>query len=179
MEIKILKMILRGAAPLIFPKPLFRMASGNDFPFLFDSYLYPRLLSLSMLVVKKSAVAACLAGAQSAYPNEFIGLLEGERSKNADGKSFDLLITRVIIPPGIGVSGNSASFSSWMVPMVSDVWGSFHSHPGTSVPRPSRADLRAFGKEGGAHLIAAEPFDANSLAAFDSKGKRIPFKIVP
>lgn len=132
-----------------------------------------------MLLVKKSAIAACLAGAASAYPNEFIGILEGERTKGKDGKSFTLLISRLIIPSGMFLSGDSASYSDWMTPASSDHWGSFHSHPGTNSPRPSRADLHMFSKEGGIHLIAAEPFDIQSIAAFDGKGRKLPFAIVP
>jgi len=132
-----------------------------------------------MLLIKKSVIAACLAGAKSAYPNEFIGLLEGEREKSKDGRLYSLAISRLIIPSGMFVSEGSASYSDWMTPMSQDYWGSFHSHPGTNSPRPSREDLHFFSKEGGIHLIASEPFDVQSIAAFDHRGRKLVFAIVP
>ncbi len=125
-----------------------------------------------MILIKKSALEACLAGAASAFPNEFIGLLEGERKNNGD-----ILIERVVLPPGLSVSGSSSSFFPWMVPASINKVGLFHSHP-RGPNTSSRADLMSASKEGGVQLIACRPFDFASVAAYDPKGKRIMFKII-
>ncbi len=131
-----------------------------------------------MLRITRSLLETCLAAAKSAYPNEFIGLLEGERQKSPDGKSFSLTLKRLIVPPGISVSPSFSYYSEWLLPVMPDVWGSFHSHPGTKNNRPSRADLHAFSNEGGVHLIAAEPFGPENIAAYGHEGKKLEFEIV-
>ncbi|MFH1095114.1 MAG: Mov34/MPN/PAD-1 family protein [Candidatus Micrarchaeota archaeon] len=125
-----------------------------------------------MILIKKSALEACLAGARSASPNEFIGLLEGEREDNGD-----ILIERVVLPPGLAVSESSSSFFPWMVPASINQIGLFHSHP-RGPNTQSRADAFSASKEGGVQLIACRPFDFSSVAVYDPRGKRMMMKIV-
>lgn len=125
-----------------------------------------------MLLIRASVLAACLAGARSAHPNEFIGLLEGEKRKNG------LLLTRLVIPSGLSVDSFSSSFSDWQTPPTIDSVGVFHSHPSYS-NRPSRADRMAASKEGGVQLIACRPFGISNLAAYDSRSQPLRFRVIP
>ena len=129
-----------------------------------------------MLLVKRSLLDACLAAAKSADPNEFLGLLEGERSSK-DGETV-LLLTRLIVPPGLSVNSNSAMFLPWMMPSGLDTWGTFHSHPSGN-PNQSNADRMSGSKEGGVHLIACRPYGPAQLIAYDSRGNRLEYSIVP
>lgn len=127
------------------------------------------------LKISKSTLNACLSAAKSAYPNEFIGLLEGE--KEGSGERLSITITRMFVPPGIVVGNMFSTYSDWMLPITPNVWGSFHSHPSAGVPRPSRQDLRAFSKEGGVHFIASLPYSPKNMAAFDYMGKKLGFEV--
>ena len=121
--------------------------------------------------IRKRAFESMLAGAAAAHPNEFVCLLTGSREK---GK---VLIEDTMIPPGIMVSRTMSSFSDWMMPVMTGVVGTFHSHPGGSA-RPSRQDLRLFSNRGGVNFIAAEPFRAIDVAAFLGSGERVKFEVV-
>ena len=129
-----------------------------------------------MLLLKRSLVEACSAAGRAADPNEFLGLLEGERTK-IEGED-SLLLTRIIVPPGLSVDGWSAGYLPWMLPSSISEWGTFHSHPSGSA-RPSGADLALASKEGGIHLLICRPYTPDKLIAYGGNGKRIQFKIVP
>ena len=129
-----------------------------------------------MLLLKRSLVETCMAAGAAADPNEFLGLLEGERTK-IDGAD-SLLLTRLIVPPGLSVDGWSAGYLPWMLPPSVSEWGTFHSHP-TSSARPSRADIALASKEGGVHLLICRPYTAGKLIAYGGNGGHIQFKIVP
>ncbi len=129
-----------------------------------------------MLLLKRSLLEACLAAARSADPNEFLGLLEGERSEK-NGEAV-LLLTRLIVPPGLSVDSNSAMFLPWMMPAGLDTWGTFHSHPSGSAGQ-SGTDRASASKEGGVHLIACRPYGPAQLVAYDSRGNRLEYSIVP
>ncbi len=103
-------------------------------------------------------------------------MLEGE--KQGSGAASSLIITRLIVPPGLSVSNFSASYLDWLLPTISNIWGTFHSHPGTSSLRLSRQDTLANSKEGGVHLLAAEPFTPEKIAAYDGKGRRLGFEVI-
>lgn len=129
-----------------------------------------------MLLLKRSLVETCQAAGAAADPNEFLGLLEGEKTKQSGETS--LLLTRIIVPPGLSVDGWSAGYLPWMLPPSVSEWGTFHSHPSRS-SRPSGADLALASKEGGVHLLICRPYTAAQLIAYDGGGRRIPYKIVP
>lgn len=129
------------------------------------------------LLVKKSVIRACLAAAKSALPNEFIGILSGKKEKGEDG-FITITIDNMVVPNGIRVTESQSFFDDWLSPINMDSIGSFHSHPSPGLPRPSRQDVAAFSKEGGIHLIASMPFVVENLAAFDSRGRKIPFKAI-
>jgi proteasome lid subunit RPN8/RPN11 len=123
------------------------------------------------ILIKRNAILSALAGAKAAYPREFICLLTGSREKGT------ILIEDTLIPPGIMVSERMSSFSEWMLPVITGVVGTFHSHPGGSA-NPSAQDRRLFSKKGGVNIIAAEPFTINSAAAYAGDGKRVLFRVV-
>jgi proteasome lid subunit RPN8/RPN11 len=168
-----------------------------------------------MLLIQKSVLASCLHAARAAFPNEFLGLLEGRRLEKGDeevqapptskpiksgrpsirapsrpgdsksesgdrsaiGQPGDLLITNLVVPPGLSVNNYSAHYDAWQLSPSINHWGTFHSHPNYS-NRPSRQDVRAASKEGGLQLIACLPYTLESLQAYDSSGQKLEFKIV-
>lgn len=81
-----------------------------------------------------------------------------------------------VLVPG-KLTANSVYIFMDRLPIYPNLRGTFHSHPG-SIAMPSRADLDLFGKIGKEHLILAPPFDLNSTAAYDSKGKKSELKII-
>ena len=129
-----------------------------------------------MLLLKRSLIDACLAAARGADPNEFIGLLEGEKSSK-DGETV-LTLTRLIVAPGLSVNSNSAMFLPWMMPTGLDTWGTFHSHPSGN-PNQSPTDRASASKEGGVHLIVCRPYGEKQLVAYNSSGNRLEYQIVP
>ncbi|HIH19529.1 TPA: metalloprotease [Candidatus Micrarchaeota archaeon] len=122
-------------------------------------------------MIKKQALDEALAGAASAYPNEFICLLIGRRDKG------NIMIEETLIPPGIMVAETMSSFSEWMLPVIVGMMGTFHSHPnGSSLP--SAADRRLFSQKGGVNLIAGHPYSEKNVSAYLGNGKRAEFRIV-
>ena len=96
---------------------------------------------------------------ESSAPHEFAGLLRAENG----------IISDVLILPGTESSDRNAVIKLFMMPNISSV-GSVHSHPGPSV-KPSKADLRLFGKTGSHHIIVGAPYDENSWQCYDADGK--------
>ena len=123
------------------------------------------------ILIAKSALMSALAGARAASPNEFICLLVG---RNENGRA---VIEDTMIPPGIAVSETMSSFSEWMLPVLENVVGTFHSHPEGNA-RPSPADLRLFSRKGGVNLIACAPFGIGNVAAYLGSGKREAFRVL-
>jgi len=121
--------------------------------------------------IRRYALLSALAGAKASYPNEFICLFTGRRENDT------IIIEDTLIPPGIMVSEGMSSFSDWMMPVLDNVIGTFHSHPG-SIPAPSKADKWLFSKKGGIHFIAAEPYTKNDVFAYLGNGKRAEFEVI-
>jgi proteasome lid subunit RPN8/RPN11 len=124
------------------------------------------------IIIKKYALLSALAGAKAAHPNEFICLLTGKRENG------NIVIEDTMIPPGIMVTPTMTSFSDWMMPVISGMVGTFHSHPGGGIARPSKQDKYLFSKKGGVHLIAGEPFEPRDVAAFLGTGDKVQFRII-
>ncbi len=124
------------------------------------------------ILVQKKAFYSALAGAKSAYPNEFVCLLIGRKDN-----SSNIVIEETLIPPGIMVSQTMSSFSDWMMPFIEGMVGTFHSHPGGG-SRPSRQDLHLFSQKGGVHFVAGEPFDEKSVSCYLGEGKRAAFRLI-
>jgi proteasome lid subunit RPN8/RPN11 len=120
--------------------------------------------------IDQEVVNEMLQIAQEAYPNEFVALLEGKIKEEI------LHITGLIFLPG-ETSNQGAVMKVFMMPLVGDAVGSVHSHPGYNA-NPSNADLYFFSKNGVFHLIISQPYDENSIVAYNSFGERIDFIIV-
>lgn len=120
------------------------------------------------VVVLREVVSDIMEIAKSSYPKEFITLLSGEIKNNK-------LIVNGLVYQVFNPSKDSA-FMHLNLPMISGVIGSVHSHP-TPVNVPSKADLFFFNKRGYIHLIIGYPFRANNIAAYDSYGRKISFRI--
>ena len=123
------------------------------------------------ILVKRQALLSALAGAEAARPREFLCILRGRR----DGTN--IVIEDTLIPPGIMVSETMSSFSEWMLPTISGMVGTFHSHPG-GAGRPSAQDMRLFSRKGGVNLIAAQPFSPENVSAYLGDGRRVAFRVV-
>ena len=108
--------------------------------------------------------------AKEAYPNEFMALLDGKIEENI------LRITGLVFLP-IETSQEGAVMQVFMQPLTTSSIGSVHSHPGPSAS-PSTADLEFFAKRGFFHLIIAEPYDRESIIAYDSFGNPVNYRIV-
>jgi proteasome lid subunit RPN8/RPN11 len=123
------------------------------------------------LLIKRNALMSALAGANAAYPREFICLLTGRREKD------NIIIEDTLIPPGIMVSETMSSFSEWMLPVIVGMIGTFHSHP-NGVTRPSPQDRRLFSRKGGVHFIAGHPYGEGNVEAYLGDGRRVQFRAI-
>lgn len=108
--------------------------------------------------------------AKESYPNEFMALLEGKIKDNI------LKITGLIFLP-VDTSQEGAVMQVFMQPLTTNSIGSVHSHPGYSAS-PSDADLTFFSKKGLFHMIIAEPYNLESIRAYDSFGNLTTYKII-
>ena len=119
------------------------------------------------ITISRRVVEMIKENAKVAYPNEFGALLHGYPHISSLEPIVDSARGR-----------RSFMFSMWDrfsgKALVAD--GMVHSHP-SGVARPSRADLYMFGKFR-VNLIIGYPFTDDSIAAYDSMGNRIDFKIV-
>ena len=109
-----------------------------------------------------------MEAARHTYPNEFIGVLGGNKNEK--------IIDELIVVPAI--FGRSFSvIRTHLVPFDPKMIGTVHSHP-TESDYPSKQDINTFGKLGNALIIIAKPFDIYSVNFFNSKGQRGRLKIV-
>lgn len=108
--------------------------------------------------------------AKESYPNEFMALLEGKIEDKI------LKITGLIFLP-VDTSNEGAVMQVFMQPLSTNSIGSVHSHPGPNAS-PSDADLHFFSKKGLFHIIIAEPYNLESIKAYDSFGNLVNFKTV-
>ena len=108
--------------------------------------------------------------AKESYPNEFSAMLQGKIKDDV------LKIDGLIFLPG-AASESGAVMEIFMMPMLSDAVGSVHSHPGYSA-QPSDADLQFFSKRGYFHIIIAQPYNEESIRAYDSYGDLVNYTIV-
>lgn len=121
-----------------------------------------------MFSVKTQAIEAFLEAARNTFPNEFIGMLAG----NKKTKTVEEL---VVVPAIFGETFSQVYFH--MLPLDESIIGTCHSHPSFS-NRPSPQDVHTFSKTGMIHFIACRPYSMESVRAFDQRGKEIPVKII-
>ncbi|MBI5398551.1 Mov34/MPN/PAD-1 family protein [Candidatus Woesearchaeota archaeon] len=106
--------------------------------------------------------------ARDCHPKEFLAFLGGSV------KNKTLVIDKLLYQ--VYHASEDSAFPEMHLPTLSGCVGSVHSHPGAS-NRPSDADLHFFDKNPGIHLIIKEPYKPHHVMAYDSKGRKISFKI--
>ena len=82
----------------------------------------------------------------------------------------------LIVPKGF-FGESSVYFDLTLMPHDESIKGTFHSHP-SPFPYPSEGDLMFFSKFGGIHIIAAFPYDEDSVKAFDSEGREVELEVI-
>ncbi len=97
----------------------------------------------------------------------------GRRKEGGRGRSTK---ERVLVINGLYVKGYyadhaSTQFTTHDLPLL-DVYGTAHSHPGGDV-RPSGADKELFSQFGWFHLIIGKPYTLDTIAVYDTRGRRI------
>lgn len=120
--------------------------------------------------IAEDALTFALEASRETHPNEYMGLLRGERARDFDLDHDGLLVTDVLIIPGTESNPVSATVRTSMIPNDFSSVGSVHSHP-NGVLQPSQADLATFGK-GQVHIIIGHPYGRNDWVALDQEGKR-------
>jgi proteasome lid subunit RPN8/RPN11 len=120
--------------------------------------------------VDQEVIDSIIYYAQSSDPNEFIALFDGSI------KNKILHIDDLIFLPG-ETSGEGAIINTGMLPIMTNNWGSVHSHPGPSA-YPSGTDFATFAKMGLFHMIICQPYDENCILAYNRYGEFARFKIV-
>ncbi|AEG18965.1 Mov34/MPN/PAD-1 family protein [Methanobacterium paludis] len=136
----------------------------------FGTILGNRKKEVSEVQIDREVVEEIIQIAEKSYPLEFSAILQGKIEDNI------LKIEGLIFLPG-AASEDGAVMEIFMMPMLSDDMGSVHSHPGYSA-MPSTADLQFFAKRGLFHIIIAQPYDLNSIRAYDSFGEPMDYTIV-
>lgn len=141
--------------------------------------LFQRLMSYLLGTDKKifqevhidqEVVDEILNISMESYPNEFVAILQGKV------KDSILHIDGLLFLPG-ETSENGAVMNIFMMPLVDEGVGSVHSHPGYD-GSPSDADLYFFSKNGLFHLIIAQPYNLDSIFAYNSFGELVDFKVI-
>jgi proteasome lid subunit RPN8/RPN11 len=120
--------------------------------------------------IDQEVVDEIIGIAREAYPNEFVAMLQGKI------KNQILHIDGLIFLPG-ETSNQGAVMKVFMMPLIDDIVGSVHSHPGYNAS-PSNADRYFFSKNGFFHLIIGQPYNENSIYAYDSFGDFSSYKII-
>ena len=110
-----------------------------------------------------------LEAAEDTHPNEYMGVLRGERADSLGVDDEGYVVTDVLVIPGTSSGPTSATMNPNQVPNDERTLGSVHSHP-NGVLHPSDADLATFGK-GPVHVIIGAPYGDHDWRAFDREGK--------
>ncbi|SDF86903.1 Mov34/MPN/PAD-1 family protein [Halorientalis regularis] len=122
-----------------------------------------------ILGIAEDALEFALEASEDAHPNEYMGLLRGERAQKVGLDREGTVITDVLVIPGTESNPVSATVKTNMIPNDMRAAGSVHSHP-NGVLRPSDADLQTFNK-GKVHIIVGAPYGETDWQAFDQEGE--------
>ncbi|OGS42040.1 MAG: hypothetical protein A3K67_07850 [Euryarchaeota archaeon RBG_16_62_10] len=117
--------------------------------------------------IRKRTLKMILEASKSSYPNEFGGILRAKKG----------VIGELVLLPGTISGDSSALFQLHMLPIDFTIVGTVHSHPSGSC-RPSDADLDLFRRFGWVHIIVCEPYDRDSWAAYDGRGRKKSLQII-
>jgi len=144
---------------------------------------------MSNIKVKLGLIEELLEACRKTHPNEFFAFLghdnTGKERKDYDFWSFEenfdykyeKVVDHYIIVPLFYQVRNAVSYRSDLLPLGFSIAGTIHSHPSYS-GRPSKEDLLSFEKRGFLHIIAAFPYQLNSIYFYDSRGRKIDVEYV-
>ncbi len=113
--------------------------------------------------IKQELLENILEASRNTHPYEFIALLSGTP-----------LSEYILLPSTYGKSFSSIRLD--LLPLLEKPQASFHSHPSFS-SQPSKADLSFFSLFQ-INIIASQPYTKDSISFYNSKGIKIPFKIL-
>ncbi len=131
--------------------------------------------SSEVIGIAESALAFALAASEEAHPNEYMGLLRGEKARSVGVDADGTILTEILVIPGTESNPVSASFMPTNVPNDLSAAGSVHSHP-NGVLRPSAADLATFSSNE-LHIIVGAPYGRDDWQAFDNDGQPIDLEV--
>jgi proteasome lid subunit RPN8/RPN11 len=129
--------------------------------------------SSEILGIAEQALEFALAASEETHPNEYMGLLRGEKASTVGLDESGTVLTDVLVIPGTKSNSVSATVKTNMIPNDLRAAGSIHSHP-NGVLRPSDADLATFGRND-VHIIIGAPYGPDDWQAFDRDGE--PFDL--
>lgn len=132
--------------------------------------------SSEIIGIADSALEFARAASEQAHPDEYMGLLRGEKANNVGLEESGTVLTDVLVIPGTETNPVSATVKTSMVPNDLRTAGSIHSHP-NGVLRPSDADLGAFGRND-VHIIVGAPYGPDDWQAFNREGERIDLPVL-
>jgi proteasome lid subunit RPN8/RPN11 len=135
-----------------------------------------RSRSSELLGIAAPALDLVLGAAADSHPNEYMGLLRGERAAEIGLDREGVVVTEVLVVPATETNPVSATVRTSLVPNDFRVVGSVHSHP-NGVCRPSDADLATFSR-GSVHLIVGAPYRERDWQAFDREGYRTNLRVL-
>ena len=129
-----------------------------------------------ILGIAESALDFARAASEDTHPNEYMGLLRGDKARKVGLDEDGTVLTDVLVIPGTESNAVSATVKTSMVPNDMRAAGSIHSHP-NGVLQPSDADLMTFGK-GQVHIIVGYPYTRDSWQAFDRDGEPVDLPVL-
>jgi len=132
--------------------------------------------SSEILGIAEPALEFARAASEEAHPNEYMGLLRGEKASKVGLDRTGTVITDVLVIPGTETNPVSATVKTSMVPNDLRAAGSVHSHP-NGVLRPSDADLATFGRND-VHIIVGAPYGPDDWQAFDRDGEPMDLPVL-
>jgi len=118
--------------------------------------------------IKKKILLTIMELSKEAYPNEFSGMLVGDKDQK--------LIDDIYIIPATINNHNSSTLRLDLVPMSFSIVGSVHSHPSSS-SQASRADQRFFQSKS-VNIISRYPYQLLDFTAYNHKGEEIFLEVV-
>jgi proteasome lid subunit RPN8/RPN11 len=119
--------------------------------------------------IAEETLSFVLDAAADTHPNEYMGMLRGERARDLGLDHDGVVATDVLVIPGTESNSVSATVRTSMIPNDRRAVGSVHSHP-NGVLAPSDADRAAFGRNR-LHLILGHPYGPDDWRAFDREGE--------
>ena len=132
--------------------------------------------SEELLGIAAETLEFILSASEQTHPNEYMGFLRAESTRNLDLDREGRVITDILVIPGTESGPTSASVKEMMKPNDVRSVGSVHSHP-NGVLRPSDADLATF-TSGKVHIIVGAPYGRTDWQAFDNQGQPTDLDVI-